>query len=342
MVTDTRCKSLQFSIEGHDFVKDVRLLSIPGYDMILGLDWLMELGPMNVDWGKGRLEFSKDGKNIILQMKSEVAEVKVMEGSVSVAREVQRGSEIMIAHLMMIDEGSPSTEKVHPQLKNLINEYAMLFEEPVGLPPKRGVDHQIPLMPDAKLVNLRPYSKSLKEHEMHLKIAMSILKENKLYAKMSKCEFGSERLEYLGHIISSEGVPTDPKKIENAFGWNDKAEKAFELLKQAMITVHVLAMPDFSKPFIIETDANDIGIGAVLMQGRRPIAYLSKSLCEKNKGLSTYEKEFLALLTAAQKWRHYLIGGPFVIKTDQISLKYLLEQKVNPVMQHKDLCKLLG
>lgn len=59
-------------------------------------------------------------------------------------------------------------------------------------------------------------------------------------------------------------------------------------------------------------------------------------------GLSTYEKEFLALLTAVQKWRHYLSGRPFIIRTDQISLKHLLEQRVNHAMQHKGLCKLLG
>jgi RNase H-like domain found in reverse transcriptase len=109
-----------------------------------------------------------------------------------------------------------------------------------------------------------------------------------------------------------------------------------------MCTAPVLALPDFSKPFILETDVCSTGIGAVLMQEGRPIAYLSKALGMKNQLLSTYEKEYLALLTAVQKWRHYLQGMPFVIKTDHLSIKHLLEQRLTHSLQHKGLSKLLG
>ncbi|KAJ1699965.1 hypothetical protein LUZ63_008477 [Rhynchospora breviuscula] len=482
MVTDTKCESLQFSIQGYEFTKDVRLLSVQGYDMILGLDWLMSLGPMSIDWSKGRLEFNNNGQEVKLQVKSEIAEVKIMEGKLNVAREVGRGSDLLIAHLFMVDEQQHVTGAIHSKLKKVIEEYSSVFEEPMGLPPKRGVDHNIPLLPEAQPINLRPYrysyfqkleiekiieelmkhsviqhstspyaspvllvkkkdggwrmcvdyrklnnqtvkdkypipiiedlldelhgaryfskidlksgyhqirmndadvyktafktheghyeflvmpfglsnapatfqalmnqifkpylrkfilvffddilvySDTLDNHEEHVRVALTVLKENQLFAKMSKCEFGSEKLEYLGHLISAEGVATDPKKVEamkqwprpktvkelrsflgltgyyrrfvkgygtiakpltdqlkkNAFGWGDEAEEAFEKLKQAMSEAPVLAMPDFSKPFTIETDASDIGIGAVLMQGRRPLAYLSKSLSNKNKGL---------------------------------------------------------
>jgi RNase H-like domain found in reverse transcriptase len=71
------------------------------------------------------------------------------------------------------------------------------------------------------------------------------------------------------------------------------------------------------------------------MQSNRPIAYLSKNLGIKNQALSTYEKELLALFTAVTKWKHYLIDNEFIIKTDQISLKHLLDQKVNTALQHK-------
>ncbi|KAJ4753877.1 polyprotein [Rhynchospora pubera] len=136
--------------------------------------------------------------------------------------------------------------------------------------------------------------------------------------------------------------PLTDQLRKNAFYWNEHAEKAFCSLKTAMTTALVLAIPNFTKPFVIETDASDKGIGAVLMQEKRPLAYISKSLGFKSQGLSTYEKEFLSLLTAVQKWRHYLVGGKFIIKTDQISLKHLLEQRLTNAMQHKGLCKLLG
>ncbi|KAJ4754640.1 polyprotein [Rhynchospora pubera] len=134
---------------------------------------------------------------------------------------------------------------------------------------------------------------------------------------------------------------TDQLK-KNGFKWNDEAQRAFELLKKAMTEAPVLTLPDFTQPFIVETDASATGIGAVLMQGRNPIAYFSQSLGIKNQGLSTYEKEFLALLSAVKKWRHYLEGNCFTIRTDQISLKHLLEQRIHSAMQHRGLCKLLG
>ncbi|KAL0361531.1 UNVERIFIED_CONTAM: putative mitochondrial protein [Sesamum radiatum] len=93
---------------------------------------------------------------------------------------------------------------------------------------------------------------------------------------------------------------------KDGFLWNEEAEAAFNKLKEVMCTAPVLALPDFSKPFVVETDACGKGIGAVLMHEGRPIAYLSKALAIKNLGLSTYEKEFLALLLVVTKWKHYL------------------------------------
>ena len=110
---------------------------------------------------------------------------------------------------------------------------------------------------------------------------------------------------------------------KNNFFWNSKAEEAFLKLKQIMSSAPVLALPDFSKPFILETDASGYGIGDVLTQGNGPIAYLSKVLGVKNSALSTYEKEFLAVLMAIEKWKHYLQGHHFIVRTDQKSLKHL-------------------
>ena len=77
---------------------------------------------------------------------------------------------------------------------------------------------------------------------------------------------------------------------KDAFAWTPDAECAFEKLKQAMCTTLVLAMPDFSKPFTIESDACNNGLGAVLLQDEHPIAFTSKSLFGKNLTTSTYEK----------------------------------------------------
>ena len=119
-------------------------------------------------------------------------------------------------------------------------------------------------------------------------------------------------------------------------------EEAFQALKQALTTAPVLAMPDFQEPFIIETDASDREIGAVLHQEGHPIAYVSRELGSKNQGLSTYEKEYLAILLAVDHWRHYLIQAEFEIRTDQRSLAHLDDQLLHTSWQQKALTKLFG
>lgn len=109
-----------------------------------------------------------------------------------------------------------------------------------------------------------------------------------------------------------------------------------------MSSTPVLRMPDFSKKFTVETDASHTGIGAVLMQEGQPIAYFSKALAPRKLGLSNYEKELFAVVSAVQKWRGYLLGRPFVIKTDQQAIQFLLGQKISTPEQQKWLTKLLG
>ncbi|CAA0831231.1 Uncharacterized mitochondrial protein AtMg00860 [Striga hermonthica] len=129
---------------------------------------------------------------------------------------------------------------------------------------------------------------------------------------------------------------------KDQFKWGKEAEEAFNRLKGAMTPALVLALPNFDQPFIVETDASGVGIGAVLMQGGRPISFLSNALCPKNQALSIYKREFLAVLQVVQKWRHYLQGHMFTIRTDQQALKYLMEQKVASSWQQKGIIKLLG
>jgi len=127
---------------------------------------------------------------------------------------------------------------------------------------------------------------------------------------------------------------------KDAFGWNEEAEESFYRLKEAMTKAPVLALPDFSQQFIIECDASGFGIRAVLMQGRRPIAYFSQALHGRNLTLSTYEKEMLALVTSVQKWQPYLLGHRFVIRTDH--RRFLWDQTIATEAHQKWLLKLMG
>lgn len=134
---------------------------------------------------------------------------------------------------------------------------------------------------------------------------------------------------------------TNVLKLKN-FHWTTQAQQAFEELKAAMTTTPVLALPNFQAQYIVETDACMDGIGAVLMQSGQPIAYLSKTLGEKHRKLSIYEKEFLALIMAVEKWRPYLQRQKFIIQTDHKSLAYLKDQNLHSEMQLKAMARLMG
>ncbi|KAJ7971621.1 Ty3/gypsy retrotransposon protein, partial [Quillaja saponaria] len=189
------------------------------------------------------------------------------------------------------------------------------------------------------------YSSSLEVHTQHLTIVFKELRKHSLFVKKTKCSFAVERVEYLGHVISGEGVAADRKKIESmlewptpktikalrgflgltgyyrkfiqgyglinrpliellrkdAFSWSPEADIAFAKLKEAMTHAPVLSLPDFSLMFVLETDACGVGLGVVLMQQDRPIAFFSKALSKKHLTFSTYEKEMLAIIYAVRK-----------------------------------------
>jgi hypothetical protein len=118
--------------------------------------------------------------------------------------------------------------------------------------------------------------------------------------------------------------------------------QAFQTLKTTMCTTLVLALPDFTKTFVLECDASGKGIGTVLIQEGRPLAFTSKQLSERNLGKPIYEKEMLAILHAIDLWHPYLLGKRFQIKTDHQSLKYFLEKHISSQEQQKWVTKLFG
>lgn len=151
---------------------------------------------------------------------------------------------------------------------------------------------------------------------------------------------------YYRKFIKNFGAISKPLtqllKKDAPFNWTAEVEQAFQLLKQSLVSAPVLALPDFQQPFTLETDASDLGIGAVLSQNQHPIAYVSKPLGPRTQGLSTYEKECLAIMMVVDHWRPYLQFQEFLILTDHHSLMHLAEQRLNTPWQHKAFTKLLG
>ena len=108
------------------------------------------------------------------------------------------------------------------------------------------------------------------------------------------------------------------------------------------MTLPILALPDINAPFEVETDASEYRVGAVLVQNKRPIAFYNHTLAMRGCARPVYERELMAVVLAVQHWRPYLLGGKFIVKTDQCSLKFLLEQRVIQPQYQKWIAKLLG
>jgi len=230
-----------------------------------------------------------------------------------------------------------------------------------------GLDKYVVVFIDDILI----YSKDKEEHEHHLRTVLERLRSHKVYAKFSKCEFWLEKIAFLGHIITAEGVSVDPKKVQvvmewqqpiniseirsfiglagyyrrfiegfakiarpmssllqkdKKFEWTEACERSFQKLKEKLTTAPVLALPDIHRDFVIYCDASRQGLGCVLMQDNKVIAYASRQLRTHERNYPTHDLKLAAVVHALKTWRHYLIGNRCELYTDHKSLKYVFTQ----------------
>ncbi|GJT39849.1 putative reverse transcriptase domain-containing protein [Tanacetum coccineum] len=141
------------------------------------------------------------------------------------------------------------------------------------------------------------YSRNKKEHEEHLKAILELLKKKELYAKFSKCFVGYYRrfIEGFSKIAKSMTKITQ-KGVK--FDWGDKEEAAFQLIKQKLCSAPILALPEGSEDFMVYCDASHKGLGAVLMQREKVIAYASRQLKIHEKNYTTHDLELGSVVFA--------------------------------------------
>ncbi|GJR81152.1 putative reverse transcriptase domain-containing protein [Tanacetum coccineum] len=178
------------------------------------------------------------------------------------------------------------------------------------------------------------YSKDEREHEEHLKAILELLKKEKLYAKFSKCEFWIPKVQFLGHVIDSRGIHVDPAKIESIKDW--ASPKTPTEIRQFLglagyyrrfiegfskiANAPILALPEGSEDFVVYCDASHKGLGVVLMQREKVIAYASRQLKVHEKNYTTHDLELGSVVFALKIWRHYLYGTRCTVFTDHKSL----------------------
>ena len=215
------------------------------------------------------------------------------------------------------------------------------------------------------------YSKSLEDHLDHLRAVFNALRDARLFGNLEKCTFCTNRVAFLGYVVTSQGIEVDPAKIEAIenwpqpktvtqvrsflglagfyrrfvkdfgsiaaplneltkkdvpFVWGDAQQQAFVILKDKLTHAPLLQLPDFTKTFELECDASGIGLGGVLLQEGKPVAYFSEKLSGASLNYSTYDKELYALVRTLETWQHYLWPKEFVIHSDHESLKHIRSQ----------------
>lgn len=218
------------------------------------------------------------------------------------------------------------------------------------------------------------FSRSFEAHVADLREAFGRLRSANLKLKATKCFLFKKEINYLGHLVTREGVKPDPAKAralktmriptnkselrsflglagyyrkfvynfatvayplynltreQVKFVWQEEQQNAFDKIVLALTSTPLLIHPDFSKPFIVQTDACDNGIGAVLTQvldgQERVVMYISRTLQPAEQKWCVREKEALAIIFACESFRPYLIGTKFTIQTDHQSLQWLMK-----------------
>ena len=215
------------------------------------------------------------------------------------------------------------------------------------------------------------YSKSMDEHLDHLRAVFNALRDARLFGNLEKCTFCTDRVAFLGYVVTPQGIEVDKSKIEAiqgwpvpttitqvrsflglagfyrrfvkdfstiaaplheltkkgvSFSWGKAQEHSFHMLKDKLTHAPLLQLPDFNKTFELECDASGIGMGGVLLQEGKPVAYFSEKLSGPMLNYSTYDKELYALVRTLETWQHYLWPKEFVIHSDHESLKHIRSQ----------------
>ncbi|XP_010424453.1 PREDICTED: uncharacterized protein LOC104709562 [Camelina sativa] len=212
------------------------------------------------------------------------------------------------------------------------------------------------------------YSKNEEEHGTHLRKVLERLKEQKLFAKFSKCSFWKREIGFLGHVVLDRGVSVDQEKIRSIaewprprnvseirsfrglagyyrrfvkgfasmaqpltrltgknepYVWTAECEQSFLKLKDMLTSTLVLALSEPDEPYVVYTDASGQGLGCVLMQSGRVIAYASRQLRKYEANYPTHDLEMAVVVFSLKIWRTYLYGGKVQIYMDHKSLTYI-------------------
>ncbi|GJV47282.1 putative reverse transcriptase domain-containing protein [Tanacetum coccineum] len=275
-----------------------------------------------------------------------------MISCVKAQKYMEKGFQLFLAQVMMKENKDKSKDKRLEHVPT-VRDFLKVFPEDLpGLPPIRQVEFQIDLVPGAAPVARSPYrlapsemeelSTQLQEHfdkgfirrlfSDVYRLPIKYVLEDRLEVWLSPTsEFDIPKTAFRTHYGHYEfqvmpfGLTKCNQHPSPSVG--EKEETAFQTLKQKLCSAPILALPEGSENFVVYCDASHKGLGAVLMQKEKVIAYASRQLKIHEKNYTTHDLELGAVVFALKMWRHYLYGTKCVVFTDHKSLQHILDQK---------------
>nr|GEV25793.1 putative reverse transcriptase domain-containing protein [Tanacetum cinerariifolium] len=315
------------------FTIDLIPLGLGSFNVIMGMDWLSEHMAEIVCHEKVvRIPLESGLVRIAAATTSGVSR-KLSSGSdagceISISSSAIRDARIVCATLGVARQG---------ELNNLTikNRYHLpriddLFDQLKGARYFSKIDlrsgyHQLQVHENdiPKTHFGQVYSKSKDEHEDHLRLVLELLKKEELYAKFSKCYYQCFIVNFSKIAKPLTSLTQKNKKYE----WGRRTGRGISDFERYLCNAPILSLPDGVEDFVVYCDASNQGLGCVLMQRGKVIAYASRQLKIYEKNYTTHDLELGAVVFAFKTWRHYLYGTKSVIYTDHKSLQYIFDQK---------------
>ncbi|GKB26330.1 putative reverse transcriptase domain-containing protein [Tanacetum coccineum] len=336
--TNTVLRGCTLNLLNQLFEVDLMPIELGTFDVIIGMDWLVEHNALVV-YGKKEVHIPVKGKMLIVKGNCDISRLKVVS-CIKARKYIERGCHLFVAH---VTEKEPKEKSLNDV--PIIRDFPEVFPDDLpGLPPPRQVEFRIELVHGAAPVARAPYrlapselkelSDQLKElsekgfirpssspwgapvlfvkkEDGSFRMCINYRELNKLTVKnrypLPRIDdlFDQLQVQFLGHVIDSEGVHIDLSKIKaiknwtapitstenKKYEWGEDEEEAFQTLKQKLCSAPILALPEGSEDFVVYCDASIKGYGAVLMQREKVIAYASHQLKKHEENYTTHDLE---------------------------------------------------